>query len=71
MSKYKVGDKVVMEITGVSKHGGCHATCEPYKDYKIKHEAEKAERDKEKYEHLNANDFKFAGMKRMQRGRRK
>ena len=41
------------------------------KDYKIKHEAEKAERDKEKYEHLNANDFKFAGMKRMQRGRRK
>ena len=50
---------------------GCHATCEPYKDYKIKHEAEKAERDKEKYEHLNANDFKFAGMKRMQRGRRK
>lgn len=43
ISKYKVGDKVVMEITGISKHGGCHATCEPYKDYKIKHEAEKAE----------------------------
>ena len=50
---------------------GCHATCETYKDYKIKHEAEKAERDKQKLEHLNANDFKFAGMKRMQRGRRK
>lgn len=33
--------------------------------------AEKAERDKEKHEHLNANDFKFEGMKRMQRGRRK
>ena len=49
----------------------CHANCEHYKDYKIKHEAEKAERDKEKYEHLNANDCKFEGMKRMQRGRRK
>ena len=49
---------------------GCHATCEHYKDYQIKPEVEKAERDKEKHEHLNANDFKFEGMKRMQRGRR-
>ena len=34
-------------------------------------ELAKPKPDKEKYEHLNANDFKFAGMKRMQRGRRR
>ena len=50
---------------------GCHATCEPYKDYKIKHEAEKAERDKQKQEYTRASDTQIAGMKRMQRGRRK
>lgn len=49
---------------------GCHATCEPYKDYKIKHEAEKAERDKQKQEYMRASDTQIAGMKRMQRGRR-
>ena len=53
------------------RYAECHAKCEPYKEYEIKHAAEKAERDKQKHEHLNANDCKFEGMKRMQRGRRR
>lgn len=43
----------------------CHAKCEPYKEYEIKHAEELKERTRQKRAHLRASDVQIAGIRRM------
>lgn len=43
----------------------CHAKCEPYKEYEIKHAEELKERTRQKQAHLRASDVQIAGIRRM------
>ena len=49
----------------------CHANCGQYKEYEIKHAEEREKNRCQKQAYLRASDTQIAGMKRMQRGRRK
>ena len=53
------------------RYAECHAKCEPYKEYEIKHAQDREEKHRQKQEYMRASDTQIAGMKRMQRGRRK
>ena len=49
----------------------CHATCKRYKDFEAENAQDREEKHKQKQEYMRASDTQIAGMKRMQRGRRK
>ena len=50
---------------------GCHATCKRYKDFETENAQAREEKHRQKQEYMRASDTQIAGMKRMQRGRRK
>lgn len=47
------------------RYAECHAKCEPYKEYEIKHAEELKERTRQKRAHLRASDVQIAGIRRM------
>ena len=49
----------------------CHATCKRYKDFELENALDREEKHRQKQEYMRASDTQIAGMKRMQRGRRK
>ena len=49
----------------------CHAICKRYKDFEAENAQDREEKHKQKQEYMRASDTQIAGMKRMQRGRRK
>lgn len=57
--------------TCTQRSAECHANCEAYKEYEIKHAQEREENHRQKKAYLEASDTQIAGMRRMQRGRRK